>query len=120
MMNYSTGLVHDSSELRKLIAENPDLPIVVLVGEEACGCDYYWTYCSNVRVCITELLDVSTPDDDEMVFTDRGSFEDCVGDSLYNDETKNLPDAEYDAMVAAEVAKYEPYWRKVIAIYGNN
>ena len=27
----SLGIVHDASELRKLIAENPDLPICVLV-----------------------------------------------------------------------------------------
>ena len=34
MTNY-LGLIHDATELRKLIAENPDLPIVVIAGEEA-------------------------------------------------------------------------------------
>lgn len=29
------NIIQDSTELRKLIAENPDLPIVVMVGEEA-------------------------------------------------------------------------------------
>lgn len=34
-MTDNLGLIHDASELRKLIAENPDLPIVVLAGDEA-------------------------------------------------------------------------------------
>ena len=43
-----------------------------------------------------------------------------MSDALYDKETCELSDSEFDAMVKAEVAKYEPYWRKVIAVYGDN
>ena len=114
------GFVHDASELRAMIAKNPDLPIVVLAGEEANVGDYYWMYCSDVRCCIDYILDVETPYDDECVFTEICEFEDKVRNYLYNDATKKLSDDEYDAMVKAEVAKYEPYWKKVIAVYVTN
>lgn len=40
--NNNIDLIHDATELRKLIAENPDLPIVVLAGEDANnGGNYY-------------------------------------------------------------------------------
>ena len=41
------NIIKDSTELRKLIAENPDLPIVVMVGEDAAFSDCYWTYCTD-------------------------------------------------------------------------
>ena len=34
-MNRTYSLTKNSDELKKLILENPDLPIVVLAGEEA-------------------------------------------------------------------------------------
>lgn len=34
------SIIHDSAELRQLIAENPKLPIVVLAGENANTGDY--------------------------------------------------------------------------------
>lgn len=119
-MTNNLGLIHDASELRKLIAENPDLPIVVLVGEEASSGDFYWTYCSSVSAGLGEVLDIRTPYDGEAVFTNKDEFEEAVSDALYNKETSELSDSEFDAMVKAEVAKYEPYWRKVIAVYGDN
>ena len=45
-----TGLVHDTTELRKLIAENPELPIVVLAGEESWWDQgYAWYFCLKLR-----------------------------------------------------------------------
>lgn len=120
MREFDSGLIHDAAELRKLIMERPDLPIVVLAGEEAAGPDYYWTYCENVSVSINHILDIKTPYDGDCVFCDKDTFKDTVSDALYNEETKQLSVEEYDAMVAAEVAKYEPHWREVIAIYATN
>ena len=118
--NNNLGLIHDATQLRKLIAENPDLPIVVLASDDCNSGDYAWMYCSSVTCAVDELLDVSTPYNDEVVFTDRDDFESCVSDCLWNDETMKLSDADYEAMVQAEVAKYDPYWRKVIAVYCSN
>ena len=37
-----------TDELKKLIAEHPDYPIVVLAGDEANDGDYSWMYCSSI------------------------------------------------------------------------
>jgi hypothetical protein len=116
-MSYS--LTHNSDELKKLILENPDLPIVVLAGEEASGYDFYWTYCSSVSYHIGEILDCDYYDYDDTVFTDRDRLREKIEDDLY-DEYHDKSDEEYEAAVNREVEKYELYWQKVIAIYASN
>lgn len=116
-MSYS--LTHSSDELKKLIFENPDLPIVVLAGEEASSYDFYWTYCSSVSCHISEILDCDYYDYDDTVFTDRDRLEEKIEEDLY-DEYCDKSEEEYDAAVKRELEKYEPYWQKVIAIYATN
>lgn len=122
MKKSDIGLVHDATELRKLIVANPDLPIVVLEDVDADNDYYGWMYCSNVCCNIDYILDIKTPYDNygEHVFTDKDEFEDAVMNGLNNKETAKLSDAEYEALVASEVAKYAPYWKKVIAVYVSN
>lgn len=113
------GLVHDSERLRKLIAENPDLAIVVLAGDEANNGDFSWMYCTDVDCCIDSILDVRTPyDREDRVFTDKDEFEESIVDSIPYDDTRT--EAEIEVFVQSELDKYEPYWRKVIAIYATN
>lgn len=116
-MSYS--LTHSSDELKKLILENPDLPIVVLAGEEASGYDFYWTYCSSVSCHISEILDCDYYDYDDIVFTDRDRIEERIKDMLY-DEYYGKPDEEYEKAIKDKLAELEPYWTKVIAIYATN
>lgn len=116
-MSYS--LTHSSDELKKLILENPDLPIVVLAGEEASGYDFYWTYCSSVSCHISEILDCDYYDYDDTVFTDRDRLEERIEDMLY-DEYYGKPDEEYEKAIKDKLAELEPYWTKVIAIYATN
>lgn len=118
-MNKSYSLEHNSDELKKLILENPDLPIVVLAGEEASGYDFYWTYCCNVSCSISEILNCDYSDYDDTVFTDRDRLREKIEDDLY-DEYCDKSEEEYDAAVKRELEKYEPYWQKVIAIYATN
>lgn len=118
-MSRTYSLAKNSDELKKLIAENPDLPIVVLAGEEASSHDWYWTYCSSISFAISEILDCEFYDYDDTVFTDRDRLEEKIGDDLY-DEYYGKPEEEYDAAVNRELEKYEPYWKKVIAIYASN
>ena len=116
-------LIHDSKELRRLIAENPELPIVVLAGEDSTSEEWAWTYCASVSCGIEAILDIKTPYDhsDGTLFTDEGDFEERISDALYdNKEYRELPEKEYDEMVKREADKYKEYWRKVIAIYADN
>lgn len=118
-MERTYSLTHNSDELKKLILENPDLPIVVLAGEEASGYDFYWTYCSSVSFHIDEILNCNYSDYDDAVFTDRDRLREKIEDDLY-DEYHDKSDEEYEAAINREVEKYEPYWQKVIAIYATN
>lgn len=119
-MSYE--LIHDATELRKLIAENPDLPIVVLASEEANSGEWGWQYCNNVSCCIKEILDIRTPfDRDDTIFDDRDEFEEAIGDCMYYKEPyKSMTNGEFDAAVHREASMYDGYWKKVIAVYVSN
>ena len=106
-----------TDELKQLISEHPDYPIVVMVSNEVVSDDYYgWWYAPNLSFGIGEILDCEH-DVNDRVYTDRDDFEadvaDKLGDSGDYDETT---DEEFDAIVKAELARYEPYWKKVIQI----
>lgn len=116
-MSYS--LTHSSDELKKLIFKNPDLPIVVLAGDDASCGDWRWTYCSSVSFNIDEILDCDYYDYDDVVFTDRDRLEEKITDDLY-DDYHDKSDGEYDAAVKSKLEELEPYWKKVIAIYASN
>lgn len=117
--SYTYELTQKTDELKKLILENPDLPIAVLAGEEANIGGHYWMYCSDIRFSIGEMLDCDFYNYDDSVFTDRDELEEYITDILC-DEYPNVSDKEFDAIVKKEVEKYEPYWQKVIAIWADN
>lgn len=120
-MIHPLNLSKSSDELKKLIAENPDLPIVVLVGQYAASDDYGYTYCSDIHFCIDEILDCTLSFGDNYVYNDRDDFEDALSDYLADcEEYENLSDEEFQTLLDKELSKYEPYWKKVIAIKGDN
>ena len=112
-MSYS--LTKNSDELKKLILENPDLPIVVLAGEDASSGYWGWTYCSSISFHIDEILDCDYYDYDDVVFTDRDRLEEKISDDLY-DDYYGRPDEEFEAAVKNKLEELEPYWKKVIQI----
>ena len=115
----SYSLIKETDELKKLILENPDLPIVVLAGENANDGYYGWMYCSSISFGIDEILDCDFRDYDDVMFTDRDRLEEYIGDMLY-DKYSEKSDEEFDAIVKENLKRYEPYWTKVIAIWANN
>lgn len=113
------ALSKKTDELKKLILENPDLPIVVLAGEEANIGDHYWMFCSSISFHIEEILDCDYVNDYDCVFTDRDALEEHIENELY-DEYCDKSDEEYDEAIKNKLAELEPYWTKVIAIYATN
>ena len=96
-----------TDELKELIAEHPDYPIIVMVANEVVADDYYgWWYAPSLRFSIGEILDCEQDVNDEKVYVDRD-------DSGDYDETT---DEEFDKIVQEELKKYDPYWKKVIQI----
>lgn len=118
-MDRTYSLAKNSDELKKLILENPDLPIVVLASDDASSGDWAWTYCSSVSFHIDEILDCDFYDYDDTVFCDRDRLEEYIEDMLY-DEYHDKSDEEYEAAIKDKLAELEPYWTKVIAIYASN
>lgn len=112
------NLDHNTNELKRLIAENPDLPIVILANESSVCDNGAWTYCSLIKVELGELFD-SDEYSDEWIINNRRDLEDYIGDRIY-DNHPELTEEEYEKAVAAEMARLEPYWKKVIAIYATN
>lgn len=113
------ALSKESDELKKLILENPDLPIVVLAGEDANDGYWGWTYCSRISFDIGEILDCDFYDYDDSVFVDRDRLEEYIEDMLY-DEYSEKSDEEYENAINDKLAELEPYWTKVITIYATN
>ena len=115
--NYT--LTKKSDELKRLILENPELPIVVLANEDSNNSDYGWTFCSSISCFVDEILDCDFYDYDDTIFCDRDRLEEYVTDILY-DEYCERPEEEYAKAIQDQLSELEPYWKKVIAIYASN
>lgn len=118
-MNRTYSLAKSSDELKKLIAENPDLPIVVLAGEDANDGYWGWMYCSSISFAISEILDCDYYDYDDSVFVDRDRLEEKITDDIY-DENEEASDEYCEELIKRKLEELEPYWKKVIAIYADN
>lgn len=115
------SLIKDTSELKKLIIENPDLPLVVLCNYELCADDSYsWWYAPSVKFEIGYILNCEAEINPDHIYTDESELEDDLVNYLEDEEQyKNLSDTEFDKVVKEKLKEYEPYWKKVIAIYAD-
>ena len=116
-----TGLLHSTDELKQLIVENPDLPIIVFAGDSANNGDYGFMSCSRVRAQEGEFLDCEQQINDCKCYTDRDDFEDDVADLLAGEEQyRNLPDDEFNAIVEQTVNEYDDFWKPCILVSVDN
>lgn len=122
---FPFDLTKSTDKLKKLIAEHPDYPIVVLVDGDLPTADYNWTYAASISFSVGEILDCPCPYDEEYVCTDRDEFEERLEDWLWDEmcDEDNAGDGvepseeQFQERLNQEKAQYEPYWKKVIAIY---
>lgn len=103
--------LEDTTELRKLIIENPDLPLLFFVGYDAYsddGYQYSMAYASNAE--IQELTLYSD------VWMDKDDYIEKIRDDLaFEEEYINMTDDEYDKMIDQKVNETE--FVKAIVIY---
>lgn len=106
-----------SNELKRLIAENPDLPIMVLCDNDLC-CDYYSsTIAPSISFYLGEFLDCDQEVNEERVYFDRDEFLEELSYKLEDlPEFEDLTQEEFDKAVEAEFDKYSSYWQKAIII----
>lgn len=128
-MRKISGILADTTELREMILEHPDYPIVVLVSEEANNGDYYWMYASDITFSVGEILDKQQPFNQELIYSDRDSFEEDFEEWLWEDLHKRMKeeDSEYELdeeafqlVLKKELQQYEPCWKSCIIIHADN
>ena len=103
--------LEDTTKLRKLIIENPDLPLLIFCGEESYyddGYPYSMAYASNA-----EIQELTLYND---VWMDKDDYAEKLSDDLCDEEEYiNMTDDEYDAMIEQKVNETE--FVKAIVIY---
>ena len=109
--------IKQTDELKRLISEHPDYPIVVIVASEVVDDGYGWWYAPCLSFDIGEILDCEQDIDEEKTYIDRDEFEDDMYSRYEDDEEyKELDNYEFDEMIENKLKEYEPYWKKVIQI----
>lgn len=116
---FPLDLTKSTTELKELIEQHPDYPIVVLAAEDAVLDDYSYTYCSDITFDIGTILDCEAVCRDEKVYVDK---DDLIEDMrFYLEEVyDDVSEEEFDKIVDKEVAKYDSYWKDVIIVYVGN
>ena len=115
-----TNLARSTKDLIELITKYPEYPIVILAGEDSVCGEYSWTYCSHINFGVTEIVDCENPDGSNEVCTDRDEFAERIEDWLLDKMDSDITEEEFQKALKAEIEKYEPYWKRVIAIYADN
>lgn len=102
--------LNDTAELRNLILENPELPLLIFCGEDSWHDEYPY-----------EQADASGGEIKELTlyndwWLDKDDYEDKLSDDLCDKkEYKDLSDEEYNNMIKKKVAETE--FVKAIVIY---
>ncbi len=128
-MRKVSGILADTTELKRLILEHPDYPIVVLVSEEANNGDYSWMYASDITFTVGEILDKQQPFNQELIYSDRDSFEEDFEEWLWEDLHKRmeeegsnceLDEEAFQLILKRELQQYEPHWKNCIIVRADN
>lgn len=128
MAKWDEYLLHSCDDLRKLIIENPDLPLLVFAGENAYSTDCYaYTCTTNVHARIGEVLYGRGPRDgalkEDMVYCEKEDVEEAIEEYLWDnrtDEQMKWTEDRWDEYVQQEINKYAPLWQKCIILYADN
>lgn len=106
----------NSSKLRELILQRPELPIVVLTDYEVVGGDYGYWYGCDISFYIDKLILVNKYGENTTI-DDSGDFEEYIQNELADmDEYKDLSDEDFDELVKTKVKEYEALWTECIVI----
>lgn len=106
-LNYS---LNDTTELRKLILENPDLPLLIFCGEDSWHDEYPY---EQVDASNGEIKELTLYND---LWVDKDYYEGKLSDDLYDkEEYRDLSDEEYNKMIRQKIAETE--FVKAIVIY---
>lgn len=102
--------LNDTTKLRKLIVENPDLPLLIFAGEEAWQGEYSY---NQTDASVWGIKTLTFYND---MWLDEQDYEDRLYDDLCEcAEYVDMSNKEYDKMIKQKVAETE--FCKAIVIY---
>lgn len=114
-------LLNECKELKRLIAENPNLPLMFFADDTGNDGAYSSISCSMVRAHKGRVLDCENEVNDEIVFDDERYFEEELEEMLCGiDEYRDLSDEEFDEIFKKEKSKYDDKWKDCIIVYVGN
>ena len=108
--------IFTGEQVRKLLAEHPELPIVFRIYTETLCGEWRYEFMSSAYAEIGEILDCCQNVEEELIFIDREEFKERVEDNL----PYGLTTDEMEAEITATLAEYEPYWKKCIIVTVGN
>lgn len=102
--------LRDCKELKKLIVENPECPLLIFCSEDSWSGFYDYESQTDVGVSIQELTNYNGE------FLDKDEFEEKISNDLCDDERyAKLSDEEFEAAVKELVSTAE--FVKCIIVY---
>lgn len=112
-MDAIEWLLHRGDELRQLVKDNPDLPVVFQCDTNS---EYDVYIASSVYVQVMDVLSVPGPNDKKWYY-DRDEIAEDIRDYLEGEGIKGLTDDEVDALVERKTAEYDKHWVKAIVVF---
>lgn len=92
----------DIKGLRKLILENPDLPLIIFCGEDANTGEYAYEASDSASVELEELTFYNN------FWIDKNDYEEQLADNMCNmADFKDMPDWEFDRLINKKVEETE-------------
>lgn len=102
--------LNDTAELRKLILENPNLPLLIFCGEDSWHDEYPYEQAEASSGEVKELTLYNN------WWLDKSDYKDKLSDDLCDKkEYRDMSDKEYDNMIKQKISETE--FVKAIVIY---
>lgn len=112
----TTGLLNSTEDLKRLILENPDLPLVLFSHQIGSGRPRFRA-CNYITARKGEILDCMQDVVTDKVYDDRDDLRDDLMDKY--GITFDGTDEEFTKFIEDKMLEYEPYWKPCIIIYAN-
>ena len=106
--------VDEYKELKQLIIENPDLPLIFFATDEANSGEYS-SELADARAHKGIVLNCTGIQEDH-IYTDEDDLESDISDMLFDEHGHDWSDEEYEAAITEKMKEYEPYWVNAIII----
>ena len=119
-------LTDNTCSLKKIIAENPNLPIMFVTDNSVL--EYFGddsdinrcviSYCAVEEINETDALIDEFPFFDDMSYSNREDFYDVLFDILYEEnQYTQLDETSFDDLCNRWREECDKHWKKVIAVY---